>query len=275
MTPFAFLARMQGIMPCLAANLSFLWPELPPLERFAAARRAGFPAVELLFPYDQSLPVLAELLDGHGLQMALINAPCGDWARGDRGLAALPGQEQAFREAMARALEAADMLDAGCIHVMSGHAQHEGSLARQTDTLLSNLAWAADQARAQGRRLSIEPLNAVDMPGYFLSSLSQALDVLVALNHPAVGLQFDLYHQQRSRGEILLSLDRARPWLSHVQIAGAPDRREPDHGELNYARVLAHLDQLGYAGFVGCEYRPVGDTDAGLTWAQPYLKGER
>jgi len=265
---------MQGTMPRLSANLSFLWPDRPLLERFAAARRAGFSAVELLFPYDQSLAVLAELLDGHGLQMALINAPCGDWAQGERGFAALPGQEARFQASILQALEAADALDAGCIHVMSGHAQHgKEAQQAQAETLLSNLSWAADQARVAGRRLSLEPLNPVDMPGYFLSRLDQALGILDALRHPSIGLQFDLYHQQRSRGEILLSLDRARPRLFHVQIAGAPDRREPDLGELNAARVLSHLDQMGYSGYVGCEYRPAADTDEGLLWARPYLQG--
>ncbi|MEY2776138.1 MAG: hypothetical protein RLY30_236 [Pseudomonadota bacterium] len=259
-------------MPRLSANLSLLWPELPLLERFAAARRASFPAVELLFPYDQSLPVLSELLDGHGLQMALINAPCGEWSKGERGFAAVVGQEIAFRRSIGQALEAAEALDAACIHVMSGHAQ--AGQAGQQEVLLSNLAWAADQARAAGRRLTIEPLNPVDMPGYFMSSLDQALEVLHLLNHPSIGLQFDLYHQQRSRGEILLSLDRARARLFHVQVAGAPDRREPDRGELNIARIFEHLDQMSYPGYVGCEYKPLADTDVGLGWARPYLTGE-
>ncbi|MEY4013192.1 MAG: hypothetical protein RLZZ290_56 [Pseudomonadota bacterium] len=266
---------MLSTMPRLSANLSFLWPDLPVLERFAAARRAGFDAVELLFPYDQSLAVLSELLDGHGLQMVLINAPAGDWSRGDRGFAAQPGQEAAFRLSIHQALEVADALDVGCIHVMSGHMKSGGEALSesQEQVLMRNLQWAGDQARAAGRRISIEPLNAVDMPGYFLSHIDQALRILDDLNHPSVGLQFDFYHQQRSRGEIMLSLDRARSRLFHVQIAGAPDRREPDRGELNHLRVLGHLDQIGYSGFVGCEYRPSQDTDSGLAWAKPYLQG--
>ena len=275
MTCRVFLATMLGTMPRLSANLSFLWPDLPLLERFSAARRAGFDAVELLFPYDQSLPVLAELLDGHGLQMVLINAPCGEWSRGERGFAAQPGEEAAFRGSIEQALTAADALDVGCIHVMSGHLRSRTTDASelQMQVLLRNLQWAGDQARAAGRRITIEPLNVVDMPGYFLSSPDQALDVLQTLNHAAVGLQFDLYHQQRSRGEILLSLDRSRSRLFHIQVAGAPDRREPDLGELNVSRVFAHIDQMGYQGFIGCEYRPLLDTDSGLAWAKPYLSG--
>jgi len=275
MTCPLFAATMLSTMPRLSANLSFLWPDLPVLERFAAARRAGFGAVEMLFPYDQGLPVLSELLDGHGLQMALINAPCGDWSRGERGFAAQAGQDAAFRRSIDQALEAADALDVGCIHVMSGYVQSAAQISNdpQEQVLMRNLQWAGDQARAAGRRISIEPLNAVDMPGYFLSNIDQALRILDELNHPSVGLQFDFYHQQRSRGEILLSLDRARSRLFHVQIAGAPDRREPDRGELNHLRVLGHLDQIGYPGFVGCEYRPSQDTDSGLAWAKPYLQG--
>lgn len=271
MTPLRILDRMQGTMPRLSANLSYLWPHLPLLERFSAARRAQFSAVELLSPYEHSLPVLAELLDGHGLQMVLINAPSGDWSQGDRGFAARAGEEPRFRASIEQALEAAEALDVGCIHVMSGTVQ--ASAEAQTETLLSNLSWAGDSARKAGRRLSIEPLNPVDVPGYFLSSLELALQALDQLNHPSVGLQFDLYHQQRSRGEILLSLDRAKPRLFHVQIAGAPDRREPDQGELSVPRILGHLDQIGYRGFVGCEYRPAADTDAGLAWARAYLQG--
>lgn len=257
-------------MTRLAANLSFLWPDRPFLERFAAARQAGFEAVEARTLEDMPTAVVTELLDAHGLQMVLMNAPVADWALGNRGDAAIRGRESRFRESILQALDWAEALDVPVIHVMSGSAQPGEDCRREV--YLKNLDWAAEQAWLAGRTLTIEPINPIDMPGYFMNSLDLALEVIRELGRPSLRLQFDFYHQQVMRGDICRSLAAAMPWLSHVQIAGNPGRNEPDTGELDVGRVLHHLDALGYDGWVGCEYHPLNATDEGLIWARPYLE---
>ena len=263
-------AGTMGTMIKLAANLTFLWPERPFLERFAAARAAGFSAVEVLFPYEASDAVLAELATAHELQVALINAPAGDWAAGERGLAALDGRQTEFRQGFLKALTTAEALDVPQIHVMAGLCAAEDAKARAV--YLSNLGWAADQAYAAGRGITIEPLNGRDVPGYFLNTMPMGEAIVREMAHPALKLQFDFYHQQILHGDVYRSLERAIDVVGHVQIAGVPDRHEPSTGELAHDRLLARLDQLGYGGWVGCEYRPSGArTEDGLEWARPYL----
>lgn len=260
----------MGVMIKLAANLTFLWPERPFLERFAAARAAGFSAVEVLFPYEASDAVLAELATAHELQVALINAPAGDWAAGERGLAALDGRQTEFRQGFLKALTTAEALDVPQIHVMAGLCAADDAKAR--GVYLSNLGWAADQAYAAGRGITIEPLNGRDVPGYFLNTMPMGEAIVREMAHPALKLQFDFYHQQILHGDVYRSLERAIDVVGHVQIAGVPDRHEPSTGELAHDRLLARLDQLGYGGWVGCEYRPSGArTEDGLEWARPYL----
>ncbi len=247
-------------MPRFAANLTFLFTERPFLERFAAARSAGFEAVELLFPYEYGPTEIRAALDEAGLELALFNAPPGDWAAGERGLAALPGREAAFRDSFRRALDYAAALRPARLHVMAGIAR--GTEARAT--LVANLRWAAHEAGAQG--LTVEPINSRDMPGYHLATTAEAVTVIEGVGAANLGLQFDTYHVQIMEGDLSQRLERLLPLIAHVQIAGVPDRGEPDRGEVDHAHLFALLDRLGYRGWIGCEYRPRRRTEDGLDW---------
>ncbi len=257
-------------MPRLAANLSMLFQEHDLLDRFDAAARVGFRGVEVLFPYDRPAGEIARAVRDSGVEMVLINTPPGDWAAGERGLAGLPGREAAFREAFARAVETARQLDAGRIHVMSGVAAEDASVADCRNVLVGNLTWAAAEAERVGLQLTVEPLNQDDVPGYLLKTQRDALDILDRIGHPAVGLQFDCYHCQMVEGRLTKWIDAAIERIRHVQIAGVPDRREPDSGEVHYPFLLDRLDRLGYRGWVSAEYRPAGRTLDGLGWAVRY-----
>lgn len=255
-------------MPRFAANLTMMFTELPFLERFGAAASAGFDAVEYLFPYDFPPEALAERLQAHGLTQALFNLPPGDWTAGDRGLAALPERAEEFRGSIATALSYAKATGTGRLHVMSG-------LADRTDVAAvrayrAALARLADAAGAQGIEVMIEPINRRDMPGYFLDDFDFAIDIIAALDLPNLKLQFDIYHRQTLHGDVLTGLRRMMPLIGHVQIASVPERHEPGTGELDDIRVLTELDALGYAGFVGCEYRPAAGTVAGLGWLRAF-----
>jgi hydroxypyruvate isomerase len=247
-------------MPRFAANLSMMFTERPFLERFDAAAAAGFEAVEFLFPYAFSAAEIRAALDSNGLALALFNAPPGDWEGGERGLAALEGRAAEFRETIVRALDYASVLAPGRLHVMAGLARGPEARARYVE----NLAWAAEAAA--DLRLCIEPLNSRDMPGYHLNNSTDGVAVLDAVGAGNLGLQFDLYHAQIMEGDLTRRLERLMPRIAHVQIAGVPDRHEPDTGEVDFPHLFAVLDQLGYDGFVGCEYRPAGRTEDGLDW---------
>ncbi|HEV6964760.1 MULTISPECIES: hydroxypyruvate isomerase family protein [Roseateles] len=242
-----------------AANLDWLYTDRPYLERPQAAREDGFATVELQQPHLHDAGALAERLSG--LSVALMNAPAGDWAAGERGFAALPGQQARFREATLRGLELAAWLGAPRLHLLSGLAE-DGAETRAT--WLDNLGWAAEQAG--DITLTVEPINRIDMPGYFLHRQAQALALLADLASPRVALQLDLYHCRRTEGESLSHLGCALDLglLGHVQVAGVDGRHEP--GRAEYAAELALLDECGWAGTVGLEYRPRGDTSAGLAW---------
>ncbi len=247
-------------MPRFAAHLSMMFTERPFLARFDAAAAAGFEAVELRFPYGCPAAEIRGALDRNGLAVALFNAPPGDWEAGERGLASLAGREAEFRDSIARALDYAAVLQPGRIHVMAGIA--EGAAARAV--YIANLAHAAAAAGAQG--LCIEPINSRDMPGYHLNSSTDAVAVLDAVGAANLGLQFDLYHAQITEGDLTRRLERLMPRIAHIQIAGVPDRHEPDTGEVDYRHLFGVLDRLGYDGYVGCEYRPAGRTEDGLGW---------
>ena len=258
-------------MPRLSANLSFLFTEVPFLERFGAARRAGFEAVECLFPYNDPKEVIAELLTRHGLTMGLINAPCGDWEKGERGLGCRAGHEMRFRQSVLLAIETAVAFDCARIHVMSGLIDPNAPFASQHDRLIENLAWACDQALRERITLMVEPINGRDMPGYFLTSIEQAANILEQVGRPNLKIQADLYHLQILQGDLSRRLSHFMERIGHIQIASVPARQEPDRGELNIHYLLEWIDALGYQGFVGCEYRPVGETESGLAWASRYL----
>lgn len=266
-------------MPQFAANLSLMYTEHDFLKRFGAAARDGFRAVEYLFPYAHARTVLAEQLRDHGLRQVLFNAPPGDFEAGERGLACLPGREGEFRvDFTEQALSYAEALDCPRIHVMAGLVPPGADRAGLRHTYLENLAWAAERAADAGRELLIEPINTRDIPGYFLNRQDEAHAIVDEIGASNLKVQMDLYHCQIVEGDLAMKLRRYLPGgrVGHLQIAGVPERHEPDAGELNYPWLFALLDQLGYAGHVGCEYRPrSGDTSAGLAWFAPYKEQQR
>jgi hydroxypyruvate isomerase len=265
-------------MPKFAANLSMLYPELDFLDRFAAAARDGFKAVEYLFPYAFEAREIAARLQDNGLQQVLFNAPPGDWDGGERGLACLPERGAEFCAGIGKALEYADALDCPRIHVMAGLVP-DGS-ARETlyPSYIHQLRWASLEAAKQDIDVLVEPINTRDIPAFFLNRQDQAHQAIEDVGVSNLKVQMDLYHCQIVEGDVAMKLRRYLPTgnVGHIQIAGVPERHEPDVGELNYPYLFALLDELGYGGWVGCEYRPregmqPGGTSAGLAWLRPYL----
>jgi len=257
-------------MPRLAANLSMMFNELPFLDRFAAARKAGFEGVEFLFPYEFPAAELRRRLTGEGLTQALFNMPPGNWAGGERGLASLPGRQGEFREGVQRALEYAATLDCRLVHCMAGIVPDGVSQTTAAAVYAANLVWAAEQAAPAGVRIAIEPINHRDMPGFFLNTQAQGAAIVEAIGADRLGLQFDVYHVQVTEGDITKRMEKYMPVIAHMQIADVPARNEPGTGEIAWAYVFRRIDALGYGGWIGCEYRPKGETLAGLGWAKRY-----
>jgi hydroxypyruvate isomerase len=256
-------------MPRFAANLSFLFDEVPFLERFGEAAHAGFRAVEFAFAYHYRPQEVAAEQRTHRLEVVLINAPPGDLDAGDRGLASLPGREHEFAASMANALQYAQALDCRRIHVMAGvlpPGADEAERARRMRIYVRNLRFAAAEAAAQGVTILIEPINPRDVPGYLINTQAQAHDVRAEIGAGNLKVQMDLYHAQIVEGDLTEKLRRYLPHIGHIQIAGVPGRHEPDVGEVNYAYLFKLLDELKYDGWIGCEYRPAKGTAAGLTW---------
>ncbi len=261
-------------MPRFAANISMLFTERPFPERFAAARAAGFPAVECLFPYAWPADQVHRWLHDNELSLVLFNLPPGDWEAGERGLAGLPGREAEFRQGVARALDYAQRLDCPRLHCMAGIPGPRVARARALDTLVENVRYAADRLAARGRVLTLEPINSrLDMPGYLIDTPAQALAVIDAVGRPNVRLQYDLYHAAVMGESLFASLRECFPRLEHVQFADVPGRHEPGSGMLPLAALFEHLDALGYRGWVSAEYRPAGVTEAGLGWLPANLQG--
>jgi 2-dehydrotetronate isomerase len=254
-------------MPRFAANLGYLFAERPLIERFGAAAAAGFGAVELLFPYDVAASAVKAELARHGLTQLGINAPPG--REGESGLAAMPGREREWREAFKVALDYAVTVGARSIHCLAGCVPPEQRPAAET-VYIRNLAGAAEAAAKAGIMLLIEPINPRDRSGYFLNRVEHAADIVGKVGAPNLRIQFDFYHVQIVSGDLIRRFEAHLPLIGHVQVAGVPQRREPDEGEVNYREIFAALDRLGYAGYVGCEYRPRGRTEDGLAWARPY-----
>ena len=251
-------------MPKFAANLSFLFQDLPMLDRFAAAAKAGFKAVEYLFPYEWKKQDLAAQLSANGLTQALFNLPPGDWSKGERGLAALPGRKDEFDKAVETALDYATALGCRNIHAMPG-LRHHGAERR---TYIANLRRAARMAAPHGISVIIEPINTRDIPGFFLNTTAEARAVIHEVAEPNLGLQFDLYHRAIQEGDVVMAIREFGHLARHYQIANPPDRGEPDAGELNYRTLFEEIDRTGFSGWVGCEYKPRGDTVKGLAWTQ-------
>ncbi|MFC0812800.1 hydroxypyruvate isomerase family protein [Paracoccus panacisoli] len=247
-------------MARFAANLTFLFTELPMLDRFAAAKAAGFDGAEVLFPYDLAARELSAACHGAGLEFVLLNTPPPNWAGGPRGFAAVPGSEERFRRDFDRSLRFAQALRSRHLHVMAGKA--EGPAARRC--LIENLRWAC--ARAPHASLVIEPVHAADLPGYFLSSLDLAAEVIAEVGAPNLGLLFDAYHAHLISGDLTAAWETHLPLVRHIQIAGCPGRHEPRVGEIDYGEFFRRVDAAGYRGWVSAEYVPLTTTEAGLRW---------
>jgi len=262
-------------VPKFAANLSFMFQDIGFLERFDAAARAGFKAVEFLFPYDHPPETIAERLQRNGLSLALFNTVAGDWEGGERGLAALPGREQEFRDGVDLAIRYATAAKCPLLHTMAGlwpqgPDEHGRDQAEGECVYVDNLRWAADRAAAAGLTAVIEPINTRDIPGYFLNFTGQAMSIIERVGRANLKLQLDLYHVQVMEGDLATKIRGLAGHYPHVQIAGTPGRHEPDIGEINYPYLFDLFDEIGFAGWIGCEYRPRGDTVAGLGWAKRY-----
>ena len=258
-------------MPRFAANLTMMYAEHVFLDRFAAAARDNFDAVEYLFPYDYPADTLAALLKEHGLRQVLFNAPPGNWQAGERGLTALPGRESEFRQGFERALEYARILECPRIHAMAGIAPAGAERERLRDTYIANLFWAANRARTEGVEVLIEPIAQRNMPGFFLNRQDEAHDLVAETGAPNLKILMDLFHCQVSEGDLAMKMrkyveDPKQPRVGHFQIAGVPERHEPDSGEVNYNYLFDLIDELGFEGWVGCEYIPRAGTSAGLGW---------
>jgi len=256
-------------MPRLAANLSLLFTERDFLDRFAAAAAAGFRYVEYQFPYAYRADEVADAARRAGVQVVLHNLPAGDMAAGERGIACLPGREAEVRAGVEQAIGYASA--AGCprLNCLAGLAPVDRA---HFDVLVANVRYAARRLSEVGVQLVLEPINTRSVPGFFLTTSRQAIDVLDAAGEGNAFLQYDVFHMQIMEGDLAATIERLRPRIGHVQIADVPARHEPGTGEINFAFLLAHLDAVGYEGWVGCEYNPRGDTLEGLTWARSWLR---
>jgi hydroxypyruvate isomerase len=254
-------------MPRLAANLSMMYPEHDFLDRFAAARKHGFKAIEFLFPYAFPKEEVAARLEAEGLEQVLFNTAQGDWDAGDRGIGGVKGREGDFKRAIEQALEYAAAFKTPRLHVMAGLVAKGASI----EVFAANLAWAGPIAKQAGVQLMLEPLNAIDFPGYLNDGIETTLQLIAKSGSDNVFLQYDAYHLQMTQGRLLQTFREHQPIIRHVQIAGVPGRNEPDSTqEINFPALFALLDQLGYSGWVSGEYRPRGKTADGLGWAVPW-----
>jgi hydroxypyruvate isomerase len=257
-------------MPKFCANLTMLYGEHAFLDRFAAARADGFTGVEFLFPYAWPAADLAARLKDNGLTQALHNLPAGDWDAGERGIAILPGRGEEFREGVDKAIEYATALGCGQVNCLAGKLPEGADPMLAEAVLVENLAWAAPRLKAAGVRLLVEMINTRDIPGFFLTGTRQAAGVLAKVGSDNLFLQYDVYHMQIMEGDLAPTITAHLPQIAHIQIADNPGRNEPGTGEINYPFLFGYLDEIGYSGWVGCEYKPKAGTSAGLGWFAPY-----
>ena len=253
-------------MPKFAANLSMLFTEVPFLDRFERAARAGFDAVEFLFPYAFDTAEIKSRLDANGLKLVLHNLPAGDWDAGERGIACLPDRVVEFRQGVAKAIEVGTLLGVPRLNCLAGKAPAGANESVLRETFVANLKFAAAELKKSGLHLLIEPINTFDIPGFFLNRTTQALAILDDVGADNLFVQYDIYHAQRMEGELAATLSKHLARIGHVQLADNPGRNEPGTGEINYDFLFAHLDAIGYGGHVGCEYKPATTTEAGLGW---------
>ena len=257
-------------MPKFAANLTMLFNEVPFLDRFECAATAGFSAVEFLFPYAFAANDIKARLDAHKLKLVLHNLPAGDWDAGERGIACLPGREDEFRAGVGKAIEYAKALGVTQLNCLAGIAPIAADAAQLRKTFVTNLRFAASELGKSGLRLLIEPINTFDIPGFYLSRANQALHVISEVDVNNLFVQYDIYHAQRMEGELAMTLQKNLAHIGHIQLADNPGRNEPGTGEINYPFLFAHLDRMGYSGWIGCEYKPATTTNNGLDWFKPF-----
>jgi hydroxypyruvate isomerase len=259
-------------MPRFAANLTMLFTEVPFLDRFERAARAGFKAVEFLFPYAWSTEEIRQRLDVHGLTLVLHNLPAGDWEAGERGIACHPNRTAEFREGVAQAITYAQALGVKQLNCLAGKAPQGVADAVLRQTFIDNLRFAATGLKEAGVRLLIEPINTFDIPGFYLNCTMQAVSVLDEVGVDNAFVQYDIYHAQRMEGELAATMQKYLARIGHIQLADNPGRNEPGSGEINYPFLFAHLDRIGYDGWIGCEYKPAAATEAALGWRQQLAK---
>jgi hydroxypyruvate isomerase len=243
-----------------------MFTEVPFLDRFAAAADAGFKGVEFMFPYEHPVEALKERLDRLGLELVMFNLPPGDWAAGDRGIACIPGREAEFQASVEKAVHYAAGLGTTRLHPMAGLAPAGVDHAALRETLIANLKYASAKLAEQHITVLLEAINTRDMPGFFVSTQAESFAICNAVGAPNIKMQMDCYHMQVTEGDIATKLKRYAPHCGHIQIAGAPERHEPNTGEVRYEYLFRLLDEIGYTGWVGCEYRPAGKTVDGLGW---------
>ena len=253
-------------MPKFAANLTMLFNEVPFLDRFDRAAQAGFDAVEFLFPYAYPVAEIQARLKANDLTLVLHNLPAGDWDAGERGIACLPDRVDEFRRSVTRAIEFGTALGVPQVNCLAGKVPPGASDAALRETFVSNLRYAAAELKRVGLRLLVEPINTFDIPDFYLSRTAQAIAILDEVDADNLFVQYDIYHAQRMEGELAATLTKHLGRIGHIQLADNPGRNEPGTGEINDPFLLAHLDRIGYPGWVGCEYNPVGTTEAGLGW---------
>jgi hydroxypyruvate isomerase len=259
-------------MPRFAANLTMLFTEHPFLDRFGHAAQAGFEAVEFLFPYAWPAEEIRQRLDANRLTLALHNLPPGDWDAGERGIACHPDRVSEFRESVAQAIRYAKALGVGQLNCLAGKAPPGVADEVLRRTFVENLRFAAAELKKAGLRLLIEPINNFDIPGFYLQRTAQAIAILDEVGADNAFVQYDIYHAQRMEGELAATVQKYLPRIGHIQLADNPGRNEPGTGEINYAFLFAHLDRIGYQGWIGCEYKPATTTEAGLGWRQRLVR---
>jgi hydroxypyruvate isomerase len=258
-------------MPKFNANLTMLFKEVDFLDRFERAAEEGFKAVEFLFPYEWDKDELKDRLDSNGLEMVLHNLPAGQWGAGERGLACLPDRVAEFREGVALAIEYATALGCPRLNCLAGIPPVTLTHEEKQEALVSNVRYAAEETQKAGIKLLIEALNSQDMPGFCLGSTKQVVDLLKEVDHPNAFIQYDIYHMQIMEGNLTRTIGQYIEKIGHMQLADVPGRHEPGTGEINFGNLFRAIDEMGYDGWIGCEYNPSGSTEAGLGWVKKYL----
>jgi hydroxypyruvate isomerase len=257
-------------MPKFSANLTFLFTDLPLLDRLAAAAKAGFKGVEYMSPYDEAKGDLAARLRDNGLTQVLFNLPAGNWGAGERGVAIFPDRVDEFRRGVHQAIDYAGALGCGLVNCIVGLTPKDADAHALRNTLVDNLAYAAAELAKANIKLLVEPINTRDIPGFYLTRTDQALRLIEDVGSDNLYVQYDIYHMQIMEGDLARTMEANLPRIAHIQLADNPGRNEPGTGEINYPFLFRHLDKIGYAGWIGCEYKPLTDTVAGLGWLKAY-----